>query len=92
MKINLFTKNKIYSHLHTVSFSDLDHNQHMNNTNYANLVLNATQSKTFKHFEINFVNECKLGEQIKVLTTTNQNGEYVVGLVDEKTAFVAYLK
>ncbi len=91
-KIMLPTDSYENQFVHTVSFSDLDHNQHMNNTNYANLVLNATHSKTFKHFEINFVNECKLGEQIKVLTTTNQNGEYVVGLVDEKTAFVAYLK
>ena len=54
-KIILPTEEKKFSFTHKVQFSDLDHNQHMNNTNYANLVLNASENKIFNHFEINFM-------------------------------------
>ena len=33
---------------YTVRFSDLDHNGHMNNTNYANLVVSAVENKKYR--------------------------------------------
>ena len=90
-KISLPEESLEQKFVHTVGFCDLDHNKHMNNTNYANLVLNATTNKTFKHFEINYVNECKLNEQITVSNVVC-DGEYVVGSVNDKTAFIAYIK
>lgn len=75
-----------------VGFSDLDHNEHMNNTNYANLVLNAVETKVFNHFEINFINECKYKDLITVSTIRNEEGEFVSGIVNDKIAFNAYVK
>lgn len=77
---------------HIVRFSDLDHNQHMNNTNYASLVLNAIENKNFSHFEINFLSECKLNDEILVFTIKDNQEEFVLGKVNEKIAFIAYIK
>ena len=77
--------------LHKVGFSDLDHNGHMNNTNYANLILNAVQNKTFTHFEINFLNECLQDDEIYI-SVTEDDGEYVIGKVGDRTAFIAYIQ
>lgn len=75
-----------------VRFSDLDHNEHMNNTNYANLVLNAINNKKFNHFEINFLSECKYQDLITVSTIGNEDGEFVSGIVNDKIAFNAYVR
>ena len=91
-KIILPTEEKTFSFTHKVQFSDLDHNQHMNNTNYANLVLNASEDKVFNHFEINFINESKLNDEIEVSLVKNESGEYVIGTNNEKTIFVSYIK
>ncbi len=77
---------------HIVQFSDLDHNQHMNNTNYATLVVNAIENKLFTHFEINFLNECLLEDKIDVSYASTSKGEYVVGAVNDKKAFVTLTK
>ena len=81
-----------YKFSHTVQFSDLDHNNHMNNTNYANLVLNAVNNKNFSHFEINFLNECLLSEIIDVFVVRVENKEYVVGKVNGKLSFVCMVE
>lgn len=91
-KIILPTEEKTFSFTHKVQFSDLDHNQHMNNTNYANLVLNASEDKVFNHFEINFINESKINDEIEVSLVKNESGEYVIGTNNEKTIFVSYIK
>lgn len=77
---------------YAVMFSDLDHNKHMNNTNYANLIVSSANNKQYSHFEINFNSECVLGDSINVLHATANDGEYVVGMVNNKTSFVAYIK
>lgn len=76
---------------HTVMFSDLDHNNHMNNTNYANLVLNAVNNKKLTHFEINFNNECVLNDQIDVFLAKENEKEYVVGKINNKTSFTSLI-
>ena len=58
-KIKLPTGQPVAKFSYIVLFSDLDHNGHMNNTNYANLVVSTLDSKRFTHFEINFLSECK---------------------------------
>lgn len=77
---------------YTVRFSDLDHNGHMNNTNYANLVVSAAKNKKITHFEINFINELKEGEKVEVEHFVDENGEFVVGKEGEKTIFTAVIK
>ena len=77
---------------HIVKFCDLDHNKHMNNTNYATLVLNAIENKTFSHFEINFLNECLTNDEIIISLAKSDECEYVIGKVKEKSAFTAFVK
>ena len=74
--------------VHTVRFSDLDHNKHMNNTNYATLAQNAVVNKFATHFEINFNAECILGDEIMVKIISQANEEFVVGSVKGKNTFV----
>lgn len=78
--------------VYKVGFSDLDHNKHMNNTNYANLVLNTIDNKTYTHFEINFVSECVEGDEITVSAHKASLGEYVVGTNGDKVVFNAFVK
>ena len=91
-KIVLPENSFIQKFIYTVKFSDLDHNKHMNNTNYANLVLSAIENKFFDHFEINFLNECLLDDEIIVSTCKNETTEYIVGSVQGKNVFIAYTK
>ncbi len=79
---------------YTVRFSDLDHNKHMNNTNYANLVASAVENKEYNHFEINFNNECLFGDEISVSTIKDEAGEYIIGtnIKSSTTAFTAFVK
>ena len=76
---------------HIVRHSDLDHNKHLNNTNYADLVLSATSCQDFSHFEINFVSECLLGDTIEVFVAQQNQQKYVVGKVEDKTVFCTVL-
>ena len=78
--------------IYSVMFSDLDHNKHMNNTNYATITSNAINNKMFNHFEINFINECKLGDEICINLIKNTMGEYIIGIKEERIIFVSYVK
>lgn len=78
--------------IHKVRFSDLDHNKHMNNTNYATLVSNTITNTAFSHFEINFLNECLLDDEIKIMHTSLDGAEYVAGFVGDKQTFVTFTK
>lgn len=91
-KIILPEEDLKYMFSHKVRFSDLDRNKHMNNTNYSNLVLNVVNNKSFDHFEINFLNECLLDDEINVSLITTDCGEYVIGKVNDKNVFVSYTK
>ncbi|MBP3581559.1 MAG: hypothetical protein J6J33_02280 [Clostridia bacterium] len=89
LKITLpYTESK-YVYTYQVRFCDLDHNHHMNNTNYANLISNVTKSKIFTHFEINFLNECIDGDKIDIHHIIDNKKEYVIGSTENKTYFTA---
>lgn len=75
-----------------VKFCDIDHNKHMNNTNYGTIILNSVKNKSFSHFEINFVSESLLDDEISVSTLATDDGEFVIGTNNEKTTFVAFTK
>lgn len=78
--------------VHTVRFSDLDHNKHMNNTNYALLSTNAIDDNIYSHFEINFLSECLLGDEIVVSSAKTEDAEFVSGSVGDKIVFTAFVK
>ena len=63
----------------------------MNNTNYANLIFNTTNNKTFSHFEINFLNECLDGDEINILHTIENDKEYVIGSAENKIYFTSLI-
>ena len=91
-KLNVPSLDSEEKFVYSVLFSDLDHNKHMNNTNYANLVLGAIDDKIFSHFEINFINECLLNDKINVSVIKNEDCEYVIGSCNNKIAFTAFVK
>lgn len=91
-KIDLPEIEQTFKFKYKVRHSALDHNQHMNNTYYANLVFNAVENKLFKHFEINFKNECILDDEISVFSIQDKDEEYVIGKSNDKTYFIAYVK
>jgi acyl-ACP thioesterase len=91
-KISVPNENLTEQFAHIVRFSDLDHNKHMNNTNYALIATNSVDNKQFTHFEINFLSECLLGDTINVFYTNTENGEVVLGKNGEKNTFVCLMK
>lgn len=91
-KIVMPDENLKESFSYEVRFSDLDHNKHMNNTNYAVLCLNAIENKIVSHFEINFLSECLCGDKLVISIAKTEEGEYVSGKNGEKQSFVAYIK
>lgn len=77
---------------HTVQFSEIDHNMHANNTNYATYVTNALNNTYFNHLQINFISECKLGDQLLIYVQESENGTLVSGYVNEVLKFSALAK
>lgn len=90
-KIVLPNQPEINALVHIVNFSDLDHNGHMNNTNYASLIANIMQDKTYSHFEINFTKECLINDEIIVSQMMQDNQNYFIGRVEDKVSFTALL-
>ncbi len=78
-----------YTYTHIVRYFDLDPNDHMNNTNYALLIANVINNKNPHHFEINFLNECLLGDEIELEYIKEDSAEYVIGKVGERIVFVS---
>ena len=80
-------ENKVYSF--QVKPSQIDHNMHMNNTKYAEEILNAVRLKedeVIKTFEINYIKQCMLDDKLEVYVDKQDkdirveisNGEEVV--------------
>lgn len=82
---------------HVVEQSDLDSNNHVNNTNYARWILEAISASEWyeiREYEINFLAEALLGDQIELLGNTDRGnlGEmFFKGhrIRDDKSIFTA---
>ncbi|MEQ8556183.1 MAG: thioesterase [Cyclobacteriaceae bacterium] len=82
---------------HAVDPSDLDSNNHVNNTNYARWILEAISASEWheiREYEINFLAEALLGDQIELLGNTDRGnlGEmFFKGhrIRDDKSIFTA---
>lgn len=88
-KISFSDTNLEEAFSYKVNFADLDHNGHMNNTNYASLVSSLLNGAPFRHFEINFISECKKGDEIKVCIKRETDKTFVKGTVGEKISFIS---
>lgn len=70
-----------------VTYSDYDHNFHLNNTKYADLILDAFSVEDFKEqyletMQITYVKQCKENEVLKVYKQKTDGGWLVEGKVN----------
>ena len=65
---------------HKVTFSDLDENMHLNNTNYADIMLDflprGIHFSAFKRLQINFRGEALLDDELEVKVYSNEKTVY----------------
>jgi len=78
--------------------SDIDHNMHVNNTKYAQWILDAVPMEAhmnaiIKSYEINFIAETKVGDELTIQRGETQEGIHFQGLreSDQKIVFTAYI-
>lgn len=81
---------------HTVQFSELDVNWHMNNAIYSDLIanvlsLNTSSPKinTWKEVKFNYIHEAKFGDEIVVNAYQSDDRLYITGSLEEKAIFTA---
>ena len=78
---------------HPVRRSDLDHNGHMNNARYGELLLNAVPvERSIRAFQIDFHHEAKLGQIISVYAREQADTVAVRGVLGEADCFSALLE
>ncbi|MDR1665116.1 MAG: hypothetical protein LBR83_09395 [Clostridiales bacterium] len=87
------------AHVHTVRYSEVDTNKHMNNTFYGDLIADALHKNTgaeitpvFHHTQINYLSEVKQNEDIRVRCRREGGKFRVTGAAGERTAFSALLQ
>lgn len=93
-KIKDFNIEGLSKQTYTIQFCDVDHNGHTNNAKYATMVLNVLclkQDEVIKEFEINFVNESHLGDEIDLYYMKENNTYLVKGVSKGKTIFLSKL-
>ena len=93
-KIKDFSIEGLTKQSYIVQFCDVDHNGHTNNAKYASMALNAiclSKEEVIKEFEINFVNESYLKDEIDLYYIKEENCYFVKGVSKEKTIFLSKL-
>ena len=91
-------RKQLASYIHTVFFSELDVNSHMNNSVYADLIANvltlknSLNIKAWKEVQFNYVNEAKLNDEVMVNAHQSNDSLYISGGSGEKTIFTAMIK
>ncbi|MCL1863498.1 MAG: thioesterase [Defluviitaleaceae bacterium] len=84
---------KANQYVHTVRYADIDTNNHMNNSVYADLITNALGATgAWREVQINYLAETRLGEEIVVTTVYEGETATVTGTVGERTTFAAVVK
>lgn len=71
----------------TVSYSDYDHYNHVNNTKYADFLLDVyspeeLSGKRIASAQISYVKQCKYGEKLSFFRQKYEDADVVVGTVD----------
>lgn len=77
-----------------VQFCDVDHNGHTNNAKYATMALNTlclSKDEVIKEFEINFINESYLKDEIDLYYIKEDKTYIVKGVSKNKTIFLCKL-
>ncbi len=87
------TEEAKHSYTKVVRYTDLDLNMHMNNTIYANVIMDALPyelltEKTPKKIYLHYRKECKCGDEVEVLCgEIATNSYYVVGTAEDGVRF-----
>lgn len=84
-------------HVHTVRYSDLDRNNHLNNAKIVDIIADALDfdqhhDKFIREIQVNYQSECVCGEQIILSVGQDTEQSYVFGTVDKLVKFEAALK
>ena len=74
-----------------VNYSDLDINRHLNNTKYMDIICDAMHmedmtGKYINCFQINYIGECRAGEEISIIAGKEDENVYLTGIDLEKKA------
>ena len=82
-----------YRYTHTVRYSDLDNNRHMNNLHYVDMFMNAFDMEFFDRFfisdfEIHYVSQAYFGEELRVFCEQS-DGQYRLFALNRDDAIVA---
>jgi acyl-ACP thioesterase len=91
-KLNLKLGEVLKTYEHKVSKSDLDHNRHMNNCKYLDIVLNMSDDMTIRKCEVAFIKEARLDDIIKVKYFKNDDEHCYIGYVDDSVCFECVVK
>lgn len=87
-------ENGVDAGVREVRYSDIDCNNHMNNSVYADIVCdyfpNGLGDKSLSQFQINFEGEATLGEKINIKTASADGGVVFEGTIDGRKCFLAY--
>lgn len=81
-------KEKEYVYDRTVRYSDLDVNGHMNNTKYADVLMDALsarelEGKFVSQLQLNYSQECKAGETMEISRVMEGDHCYIDGCSDD---------
>lgn len=80
-----------YVYDYKISLSDLDHNGHMNNTKYGDIILNISKKDKFiKEFEINYINESFINQSLEIYKLDLENGDLFVMALNKETKQIAF--
>lgn len=88
-------KEKVQSYQRTVRYSDLDVNGHMNNTKYADVLMDVfapeeLEGKFISQMQLNYSQECRIGETLDISRLMNEDSCYIDGCCgDGKRRFEA---
>lgn len=79
---------------HIVSKNDLDHNGHMNNTRYADLIFDYLNEDIFiKNMHIEYHKEIRLGEELAIYILKDEDNIYFKGMnKNDEKIFSAIIK
>lgn len=81
---------------HLVTFTELDHNGHMNNTHYSDVALNSLneikRDDVLEEVKIIFLSECALRDVISTFYYKSGDEEYIKGVKDGKNIFITAFK
>ena len=81
----------------TTRWTDIDVNNHVNNTRYADFAINALSLETIskaelQEFEVNYSHELKINQTVDIVLSASDNTYKTIGTKDGITAFSACFK